>query len=70
MDIKKIVGRKIAKERNKQGLTQEDLAELTGFQSSYISKVERGVVSIGIVNLEKMCDSLKISIEFSFKKKA
>ena len=60
MDIKKQIGRRIAKEREKAGLVQADLAELTGFPISYISKVERGVISVGVFNLQKITRALAI----------
>lgn len=60
MNIKKTIGQRIAKERTKQGLMQADLSELTGFPISYISKVERGLISVGIFNLQKITKALKI----------
>lgn len=67
MNIKKTIGRRIARVREKETLTQEDLAEKTGFPISYISKVERGVISVGVFNLQKIASALGISMSELFK---
>ena len=42
MDMRKLVGRNIARNRSMKGLTQERLAEISGFSQQYISGLERG----------------------------
>jgi transcriptional regulator with XRE-family HTH domain len=37
MDMRKLVGRNVKRVRQEKGLTQEQLAELSGFSQQYIS---------------------------------
>lgn len=68
-DFLKLVGDKVKFHRKEQGLTQEQLAEMSDLQSSYIGGVERGERNISLLTLEKIINSLNISPEsfFSFK---
>ena len=43
MDIKRAVGKRIKIVRQRNGLTQDQLAEQVGLSSKYISGIERGV---------------------------
>lgn len=67
MNIKMIIGRRIAKERNKQNISQEQLAELAGIYRAYIGKVERGEVNLGICNTQKITKALGLKLEELFK---
>lgn len=62
MEIKKAVGETIRDLRNKQALSQEDLANLTNLHRTYISSVERGKRNISIENLEKIAKALSTKI--------
>ncbi len=62
MEIKKAVGETIRDLRNKQALSQEDLANLTNLHRTYISSVERGKRNISIKNLEKIAKALSTKI--------
>ena len=42
MDMRKLVGRNAARLRKAAGLTQEQLAERSGFSQQYISGLEQG----------------------------
>ena len=42
MDMRKLVGRNVKRVRQEKGLTQEQLAELSGFSQQYISGLEQG----------------------------
>ena len=66
-DIKKIIGKRIASERKKQKLSQEELAELANLHPTYISTVERGKSNIGIENIYKIAMALNIKLEILFK---
>jgi len=46
------------RERLRQGLSQEKLAELAGLHRTYVSQVERGVTSISLDNVEKLATAL------------
>ncbi len=56
------LGRQIAGYRSLKGWSQEYLALETGLCRSYIGRVERGEVSVGIDNLEKIAQGLGIPI--------
>lgn len=59
--ISKSFGDKVRQERLKRKLSQEELAELSGFHRTYIGMVERGEKNITIKNIEKIASALKIS---------
>jgi len=42
MDMRKVIGSNFARLRKEKGLTQEDVAERSGFSQSYIGWLERG----------------------------
>lgn len=51
------------RERVRQGLSQEKLAELAGLHRTYVSQVERGVTSISLDNVEKLAVALGLDEE-------
>lgn len=61
-DINKKVGQNIRKYREKAGFTQEELAFEAGLHRAYIGQIERGEKNIGIKNLQKIANTLKIKI--------
>lgn len=60
MTTLKIIGKKIAAERKKQGLTQEDLAGLCDMDRSYLSEIENGHKNLSVISLLKIAEALKI----------
>jgi len=56
------LGRQIAGYRSLKGWSQEYLALECGLSRSYIGSVERGEVSIGIDNLEKIAKGFGVPI--------
>jgi len=62
MDLLKAIGRKIQFVREKKGLTQEQLEELTGVNTKYISAIERGQKNVTVKTLEKIVKGLDIEI--------
>lgn len=61
-DINKRVGENIRRYRMKKKLTQEQLAFNAGLHRAYIGHIERGEKNIGLKNLEKIANTLEISI--------
>lgn len=57
------IGARIAELRRVKGLTQEQLAEKTGFTQSNIWRVETGKYSVGIDILAKLAEALDASVE-------
>lgn len=56
------LGNRIRAIRKAKGLTQQDLAELSGLDYRYIGAIERGERNFSIDTLEKVLSALKISL--------
>lgn len=61
MDMRKLVGRNARRIREKAGLTQEQLAEISGFSQQYISGLEKGRRNPTIVTLYELASALRVS---------
>lgn len=61
MDMRKLVGRNVSRIRQKKGLTQEQLAEISGFNQQYISGLERGRRNPTIITLYELAEALGVS---------
>ena len=59
MDMRKLVGRNVRAVRQARGMTQEQLAERSGFSQQYISDLERGRRNPTIVSLYELAQALK-----------
>lgn len=67
MEIKSKVGKRIREIREKVEMSQKDLAYSSDLDRSYIASVESGQRNISIVNLEKIANSLGVSLSELFK---
>jgi transcriptional regulator with XRE-family HTH domain len=61
--LRLIIGQQIAMLRKKHGLTIRELSELSGINSSNISKIENGKYNISIDIIERICKSLGASVK-------
>jgi transcriptional regulator with XRE-family HTH domain len=61
MDMRKLVGRNVKRIRLVKGLTQEQLAEKSGFSQQYISGLEKGQRNPTIISLYELARSLGVS---------
>ena len=61
MDMRKLVGRNVKRTRQEKGLTQEQLAELSGFSQQYISGLEQGRRNPTVVSLYEFATPLGVS---------
>ena len=61
MDMRKLVGRNVRRLRERKGLTQEKLAEISGFSQQYISGLEKGLRNPTIVTLYEVATALGVS---------
>jgi transcriptional regulator with XRE-family HTH domain len=59
--MRKLVGRNVARARAEKGLTQEQLAELSGFSQQYISGLERGQRNPTIVSIYELAQALGVN---------
>lgn len=63
MKLRINIGQQIAMLRKKHGLTIRELSELSGINSSNISKIENGKYNISIDIIERICKSLGASVK-------
>lgn len=61
MDMRKLVGENCMRIRVARGLTQEQLAERSGFSQQYISDLERGKRNPTIVTIYEIAQALGVS---------
>lgn len=63
-EYSKIIGKMIAVERRKRGLTQDALAEQTGFNRNNICRIENGNYDTRIETIGRILDALELDISF------
>ena len=65
-DIKAYFGAHVRKRRLALGLSQERLAEGAGLDRTYVGGVERGTRNIGLVNIKRIADALRVRVRDLF----
>ena len=58
------IGRRLSESRTEKGVTQEQLANMTGLSIKMISAAENGNKAMRPENIVKICDSLSISTDY------
>jgi len=58
------IGKRLAKARTERGLTQEQLANMTGLSIKMLSAAENGHKAMRPENIIKICESLAISTDY------
>jgi transcriptional regulator with XRE-family HTH domain len=61
MDMRRLVGRNVKRFREQKGLTQEQLADLSGFSQQYISSLEQGHRNPTVITLYELAIALGVS---------
>jgi transcriptional regulator with XRE-family HTH domain len=61
MDMRRLVGRNVERFREKKGLTQEQLADVSGFSQQYISSLEQGHRNPTVITLYELAIALGVS---------
>ena len=61
MDMRRLVGENVARLRRRQGLTQERLAEKSGFSQQYLSGLEKGLRNPTVVTVFEIAQALGVS---------
>lgn len=56
-------GKRVREERQKQGLSQEGLANKAGVHRTYIGMIERAEKNITLINIEKITKALGVTID-------
>lgn len=59
----KDIGKRIQKQRKALGMTQEELADKSGLDPSYISKIETGQAKISLPSLVEIANILGLSAD-------
>ena len=62
MEAKEIIGYNVKYYRHKKGITQEELAAITGFKTAFVSNMENGNNNITTKTIEKVCEGLGIEM--------
>jgi transcriptional regulator with XRE-family HTH domain len=65
----KTIGVRIKEQRKRKNFNLEDLSSKTGLTKSFLSQVERGLVSTSINSLRKIAEALDVSILYFFEDK-
>jgi transcriptional regulator with XRE-family HTH domain len=65
-DIRERFGSAVKFRREELELTQEDLAENAGIHRTYLSDVERGTRNVSLVNIERLAESLSMTMSDLF----
>ena len=63
MDMRALVGENIRRARLAAGMTQEELAERSGFSQQYISGLERGKRNPTVVSVFELAQALGVRHE-------
>lgn len=61
MDMRRLVGRNLARIRRAQGLTQEQLEQRSGFSQQYLSGLEQGRRNPTVVTVYELAQALGVS---------
>lgn len=61
MDMRRLVGENFRRIRQNRGLTQERLAETSGFSQQYLSGLERGRRNPTVITLYELASALGVS---------
>jgi transcriptional regulator with XRE-family HTH domain len=62
MDMRRLVGRNVLRVRKSKDITQEQLAEMSGFSQQYISGLEKGQRNPTVVTVYEL--SLALGVNF------
>lgn len=67
MKLCTVLGTNIRRVRADRGLSQEELAHRAGIDRSYLSEIENGHKSVGVVVLDDIAAALEVEITDLFK---
>lgn len=66
-DVRIRFGKALRVRRRKQGLSQEEFADLCGLDRTYVGGIERGERNLALVNIEKLARAFKVSLSDLFR---
>ena len=62
-DVRIRFGHRVRTLRERRGLTQTQLADQLGIDRSFLSDVERGMISVSFTYLETLADGFNITVD-------
>lgn len=62
LNARQVLAENLKRLREARGMTQEDLALESGISRTYLSDVELGKRNIGIDNLERLAQALRVKV--------
>ena len=65
--IEKRFGERVRRLRLKNGWTQDEFADISGFHRAYIGTVERGETNISLKNVQILAKALKVKMTELFR---
>ena len=66
-DIRGRFGKAVRSRRNKLGVSQEEFAYMCDLDRTYIGGIERGERNVSLINIEKIAETLEISLSELFR---
>jgi transcriptional regulator with XRE-family HTH domain len=66
-DIRVRFGKAVRARRKKLKVSQEEFADLCGLDRTYMGGIERGERNLGLVNIEKIARTFRISLSELFR---
>lgn len=63
-ELSKAVGKRIAAQRKRMGLTQEEVADMAGLSHQFFSRAERGASGLTAESMKRICTVLHISADY------
>jgi len=57
------IGQRIGDLRKAKGMTQQDIADMTGLQRNHISRIESGKYSVGFDTLQSIAEAIGGTID-------
>lgn len=65
-NVYKFIGKRIKEERLKRGLTQSEVAEISGITDNFLSYIENGKKQASLNTLYKIANALEVSLSKLF----
>jgi transcriptional regulator with XRE-family HTH domain len=66
-DVRVRFGKAVRQRRNKLGVSQEAFADMCGLDRTYVGGIERGERNVALVNIEKIANTLRLTIAELFR---
>jgi transcriptional regulator with XRE-family HTH domain len=66
-DVRVRFGKAVRSRRRKLKVSQEEFADLCGLDRTYMGGIERGERNLGLVNIERIARTLRISLSELFR---